>query len=379
MSKAKVKEFLRKHWVSVWLVLSLISLTVFFVAAEYITNHNRAKRVIAVTSSKAQLFSSDRLELLAGDSPDKKWYSVEDKVTENEDGFYKVPVHIWNFDPANPKALFEGTLNYTLTAELVNGENEPILQENMNYSVTENGETETRTLTLKLQDKDETTGNTSTITLKPSDWSGSDTATETKHYEKTHTLSKTITIGGTEYSNKEHTVTLFFDVALLDEANLNDVRIKLTATPNGHQELTTLSAIIGIKEVTHAPPSGWKGHLQETSSLNTYNGFNYTISGYGEDDLTLYFRSDLLELNYWSYTSDSSVGTPVDIDNTDRTQYPNKFTTGSWKKTTIDADSETKSRYIFQFYLKKNTGDTYTTVENEYIYFPNNDTVDEDD
>ena len=306
------------------------------------------------------MFSSDRLLLLAGDTPEKKWYSIENKETEQIDGFYEVPVHIWNFDPANPKALYEGELHYTLTAELVDGDGQPVSLANMNYQVRVNEVTETRTLTLKIKDH----GMVNPYAL-----------TVGNVYTNTHTLSGPVTVGDVVVENKEHTVLLYFDAALLEEANANDVRIKLTATPVGHQDLTTLSAIIGVKQSTQAPPSGWKGYLQESNDLNEYNGFNYLISGYGEEELTLYYRSDLLEINYWNYYSDTTVESPVALTTDDSTQYPGKFTSGTWQKVIIHANSEMKSRYIFQLYLKKDSGDIYQEM-NDYVYFPNNDEED---
>ena len=376
MNKTGLRTLLKKNWIIVWLVLSVISLAVFFGTAEYITNHNRVKRVIAVTSRKAQLFSSDRLLFLTGDTPEKKWYSIDNKETEQINGFYEVPVHIWNFDPANPKALYDGELHYTLTATLVDGNGNPVTLASMNYQVTENEVTETRTLTIKLEDKDETTGAINTIELKPSNWGGTESDNVKISYEKSHILSESITVNGTDYSNKEHTVTLYFDAALLEEASLNDVRVKLTASPVGHQDLTALSAIIGVKQSTQAPPSGWKGYLQETSSFDEYNGFNYLISGYGEEELTLYYRSDLLEINYWNYYSDTTVESPVALTTDDSTQYPGKFTSGTWQKVIIHANSETKSRYIFQLYLKDDSGTTYQNMS-DYVYFPNNDEDDD--
>ncbi|MBR3645688.1 MAG: hypothetical protein IKN54_04655 [Lachnospiraceae bacterium] len=370
MNKAGIKQFMRKHWVAVWLVLSVISLTTFFVVSEYITNHNRVKRVIAVTSSKSQLFSSDRLMLLTGTNPEKKWYSVENKEAESQNGFYEVPIHIWDFDPANPKVLYEGDLNYTLTAVLVDGNGNPVTVSGMKYQTKENDETVEKTLMIKILDH----GEADAVELQAGDWTGTETATKMKKYEKSHTLSEKITVSGQEISNKEHTVILYFDDALLEDASTNDVRVKLTASPNGHQELTTLSAIIGIKEVSQVPPTGWKGYLQETNSFDSYNGFNYTISGYGEEELTLYFRSDLLEINYWSYCDDITVEAPASIGTTDSTEHPGKFTSGTWSKLVITANSEIKSRYIFQLYLKENTGATYNDIADYYIYFPNNDT-----
>ena len=272
MKQTKLFKFIKKHWIVIWLVLSVFALTVFFVAAEYITDHNRVKRVISVTSSKAQLFSSDRLEKLTNNSvPEKKWYNVEDKEAEAKDGFFELPVHIWDFDPANPKVYYEGDLNYTISAELVNGAGGSIVATDMKYTVGE----EEKTITIKIKDHNESVP----VTLRESDWAGTETATEKKIYTKSHTLSETIEVNGVVQPNTEHTVTLYFDTALLNEATNNDVRIKLTATPVGHQDLTSLSAIIGVKMASKALPSGWSGELQETSDYSNYDGFNYEISG----------------------------------------------------------------------------------------------------
>ena len=84
----KIKKFLKKQWILVWLITASLMLVTMIAFAEYGAVNNKIKRVLAPSASLGNLFTSNYLGL--GSSNNRLAYF--DSVDPN--GKYEFPVYI---------------------------------------------------------------------------------------------------------------------------------------------------------------------------------------------------------------------------------------------------------------------------------------------
>lgn len=366
---------LKKHWITVWLVIAIIGTVSFMVAAEYIEDSNRAKRVIANTTGAGVLFSSDYLSS-----------SNEPPVSEvpcglvDDNGYYNVSVRIWNYDSSNPTFFYDlDDITYNLTAQLYKYQNgtmtlitDPAVLDEIDIYIKKDGAA---------------TGFTA---FPPGT---SDAASVTEYAGATNQYTYTIATAGVNPANgskvtftglklfktgrDENKIVLRFPKSM--RTSNDKIYVKLTASLVGtYSGIADLSAFISIKEESEKLSQGWSGGFSETVNTQNYDGFNYVISGNGSATIKFKWRDDKFEINPFfisKYTGDlqtiigAKIGTETDNQNI------------TWNYIKIDANSETTydpnddtvvvregiGRYDIQLYMKDTT-DSYSSIA-DYVGF----------
>lgn len=354
------KKFIKKYWITVWLVVAAVFAVTLLARAEYIANKNRVRRVAANVANEGQQFSSNYLS--TGDTEIKK----ASFNSGDNDGYCVVPVALWNHSVTNTKKAYQGKLDYTLEAWLVDktgekiSENADILGTYSTIAFSENGTNYTKFNTYSY---DDTNGY----------YTG----------EISGTFNDTDTNG--TYLVGENTYYIRFPEEML--AANPDLYVKAVATPSNTQDFTSISAIIGIQKAGTVMSRGWTGGFSDILSNTDYDAFNYLISGSGEADITLEWCTDYLELSQINIAQYGFNGSIETFYKNSGGQVTETLETGgtTWKRLSFTADSNKVdnegniiglSRYDLQFYMtgseKSDYGsgndDFWSTVES-YVNF----------
>lgn len=339
-----VLHTLKKHWITVWLVIVVIGAVSFFAYAEYIEDSNRAKRVIANNSGAGELFSSDYLMVGSG---------AEQIIPFDDSAEYVVPVRIWNYDSANPTFFYNTKdIVYTLEAKLVKKEGTSFVPITSNTALTDpdsNQETDDSiSFSIKMDNTNDTyavftatPGADRTVLIK-----GNDNYTVHQAFDTTD--GYTVTYTGLKLyksSRDENKVLIKFPENM--RTSSDKIYVKLTATPTPLANYSGIHALNGYFTITKGKTAltpGWSGSFTDSENLNDYDGFNYVISGNGSATITFKWRSDKLEINPY-FLSDNTATIPDAPEE-------NTVNGATWKTITINAYSAIVSRYDIQFYMK---------------------------
>lgn len=307
MSKKKILNYIKKQWILIWLVVASIALvTTIIVFASYQEANNKMKRVVAPATGTDGLFTSNYLALGLN--------NIKPAYFQTEP--YAYDVIIRNYNPVDPETVYNGTITYTLSVELVHANEVP-------YTAGE------------LSDM---TANNQSITIAMGSESTTLDASNLNHTFPTQLLSgkgaSGIDTWRVTYNNIE-----------LD----SDYCVKFTArTANADLEDIYSTVIVASYPVIN--PQGWTCVLVEESSENPidkYDGFNYTITGTGAKDLKFSYDSTKLAINTASYSFITEIDNP--------TAYSGSGThsnSSDWKTVVIHADPEVSlvNRYDIQMY-----------------------------
>lgn len=332
----RLKQFMKANWLMVWIVSAVIALTAVIVAGRYIAEHNKVKRVVAVTSGTGQRFSSDRLvEVITNGSdpaPRPMRYEVDDNgnssklvtLSNIEGDYFPISISIWNYHPSNPSSLYGGNLAYTLTVQLTDTDGHTLssmLDGGKIYACTSVSEDTTPTL-----------------------------LSTNVNYTRNYVLNEEKTAD---------TLTLYFSKNLLDE----NVAVTVTAEA-ADQELNDLCSVFYIQQERKSLDATWKGAFVESApTLNSeaYDGFNYVITGFGtRNDLKFYWDSDKIAVCREG-TFLSGIDTSV--------VRPEGKSTGTWKEVTFSVTEYCS----LQLYMKQAETNYNTTTKLEsYVWFPDN-------
>ena len=373
MRENKLLGFVKKYWIFAMIIATVIIVASVVAYAYYEGDHDKVKRVIATGSQKGQLFTSDLLE--AGSTPiylkaiDNTSDDSEDESEENAATTNSVAFQIWNWNPMNPTVPYEVTLKYTLSATLTDKNGNPL-------KVT----SETASDPLLISNLIDETFSIDVISA--------DTHTSILSSPLTNNH---ISDPGAEATFTANTkATQKYEVVLSNNLADKGIYVTLIADPDDtlNKELDSLSVAVGLTEETQGLDSGWYGSfVEESGTAQMYDGFNYTISGNGEEYLYLYWRSDLLTINPW-FLQDSHYDTAI-MDDSDSSVvkvetsvYPTGVTTGTWSRLKLHVNSDPMyfnssgtrvdspvtdgktiqlTRYDIQFYIKDY--DTYSSAE----------------
>ena len=346
----KVFHTVIKNWITVWLVLVSMCMVYFVVFAEYIEDSKRAKRVIANTTGVGDLFSSDHLAV--GGTVHLVPFGDTDET------YYDLPVRIWNYDSANPTMYYDKKdITYTLVAQLmkkdVNDDYVVITEEDVldeiSVSIKKEGSDDSYTAFTATPEADQT------ITVD----TGTSEYDYTIHQSYNNTNGYGITYTGLRLlkeSRDENKFYIRFPKSMAAAAD--KIYVKLTATPTpspaAYDSVKELEGILSITEGRTELSQGWSCTFNDSEGNEDYDGFNYMISGNGAATITFKWRDDKLEINPF-FLSDNMATIPDPV--TQETIGGN-----TWNKIIIHADSETKSRYDIQLYMKDGDNDNYSWV-----------------
>ena len=295
MKKQKAKKSFSKHWITIWLVISILLIAVIGAFAVYADVNNKMKRVIAPSDKKDSLFTSNYLS--SGTS------NIRYVYFNAEDTPFGYDVIIRNYSPSDPGNVYDGIITYTLKAELAH----------------KNGTSYLEATGMNGEEISLTCGE-DTITINSSNLSE----------EIDQELS-----GSGEGGRKIWTIS-YTNIPLG-----SDYCIKLTAIPD-NDNLQTISATIIIDNYPQAHREGWSCTLVESGNLSDYDAFNYTIIGTGAANLIFSYDESKVQINPAFYTLNSEVDAPT----------ANTQKGGNWKKVVIHADPDSTqiNRYDIQLY-----------------------------
>ena len=329
----KFKKFMKAHWITVWLVVVVLTFTTI-VSAEYISNRNRVRRVAANVANEGQQFSSNYL--MTGPTEIKKA-----SFNAGDNRFCVIPVTIWNHSITNPTKAYQGALPYKLEAWLVSDVNGTLIGENADILTT-----------YPVAYSTDGTNFTNFKSLTYDNSKG--------YYYSDDTLTFNTKDTNGNYQVDDYTFYIRFpDTVLTANPNLY---VKVVATPDNTNDFASISAIMGTQKAGTVITRGWTGEFSDNTAYTDYDAFNYVISGSGESEITLSWCTDYLEM---SDINLSQYGWTVGTDITSADTTINDIH-GTWKTLTFTANSDEEdneghiiglNRYALQFYM---TGDPNT-------------------
>jgi len=371
----KILHTLKKHWITVWLIVAVVGAVSFFVFAEYIEDSNRAKRVVANTAGAGDLFSSDLLAV-GGVSDHDVPFGDSDEV--NTVPYYELPVRIWNYDSSNPTFYYDDSdITYSLTAQLVkknaSGTYDVITDPTALTDPDGNQETNDA-ISIGLK-KDETDSAYTMFTSTPSGDSTSvafGTATPPDSYTISQSYDavngyRIIYTGLKLFKGGRDENKIYIQFPKWMRTSDDKIYVKLTASPTpslaAYNGLHDLSGVLSITEGKTELSQGWSGQFNDSTNADDYDGFNYVISGNGEATITFKWRDDKFEINPFFISSNAADIKTVNANGaTIADQKIGSETDASnivWKVITIEADSDVTSRYDIQLYMKNGSANIY--------------------
>ncbi len=354
----KFKKFMKAHWITVWLVVTVLAFTTI-VSAEYISNRNRVRRVVANVANEGQQFSSNYLA--TGTTEIKKA-----SFNAGEGGYCIIPVTIWNHSVTNPTKAYQGALPYKLEAWLVSDVNGTLIGENADILTT-----------YPVAYSKDGTNFTDFSSLSYDNSKG--------YYYSDDTLTFNTQDANGNYIVDDYTFYIRFPDTVL--AANPALYVEVVATPFNTNDFVSISAIMGTQKAGTVITRGWTGGFSDNTVYTDYDAFNYVISGSGESVITLSWCTNYLEM---SDINLEQYGWIVGTDITSATETKNGVA-GVWKTLTFTANSDAVdgeghiigiNRYALQFYM---TGDpnadygsgseganSFWTKVNSYVSFSAN-------
>lgn len=333
---------LKKHWITVWLVVVIVILGTFVTLAAY-TEVSSVKRVVTTKSAPKELFSSN---CMYADLYERRMPAPEFNV------------NVCNYDQSNPEIPNQTDIEYTLTAQLrvkYNGtimtfsqlrtaladdtaKYDSIVNRATAYSIakTQNNNVSGIIDIPEPKKFSDYVSNDYTVVF------GTSTSHETLPGGVVSTDRFKVTIPESDF---EKTTPEFF------------VYVKADPVDNGLTDIQTL--LYGSKNVVIT--ASWSGMLAEQNTKDVdYDFYNYIITGSGSGKLDIMWNPDWFEVDNFFFSNLSGV-------QFDGSSTPTEISSGTytgWNQVTIVVDSSDsgKSRYGLQLYKVK--GNTSYTGDN---------------
>ncbi|MCR5796684.1 MAG: hypothetical protein K6G63_02055 [Eubacterium sp.] len=329
----KIMQFLKRQWITVWLVISAITLTLTIVYAAYLGN-TEVKRVVSTASISNVFFSSNMLDS-SSNGLIKNIKTAE--TTQN----YECLVSIFNYDEMMPTNFAKDDIPYRLTATLYKYD-------------TDSGTFQKVTNVVKSED-DSRNEVFSIQKVKDNNTNVSESEYNLNTGEFMVEYPSEVLQGGASHAN---TYKLIID----KEEVAKDVPIfyiRLEAEPSAQNidgVVARQSGYISASKGT-VYNSGWSGELSERTE-RSYDGYNMIISGSGTGTIDLSWNNERFEINKFfleQYAYDSSTGTGIDSEGVK--------VNGTTSKITLHVDSIVSNRYEVQFYKKTKGNYNLETVK----------------
>ena len=373
----KFKRFIKKYWITVWMLLSIIAFFTVHVAAEYIQDQNREKRVIANAGDAGKRFSSDRLISSSSITP----YEVPFSTT-GDDPLCHISFQIFNHSLSDTAKRYPEEIYYSITAKLTDNAGNLVTIYDDDAAEPENP-FPSNSYGIKYGDNEYAyfTSINDEKTL----------ATSYQHFDKNE-------------ENDNHLYYICLPRTMTTAQTSDKVYIELVATPysdaartNRITELDQLKARLSIVAQAATIDRGWSGSFQDGSQTDL-DAFTFIFSGSGESKLVLSYRSDLFEVNKFflaehatavddKFTYENGVYYKNVTDSVTGERTWTKYTDAKWKTIIINANSEDVktgdvvtsrgvNRYDIQLYMKDPDASKYMTATgidwdkiNTYIFY----------
>lgn len=325
MTIETIKKFVRKNWITVWLVVAAITLSGGLVLAKYATEHNVVRRVIATDGGAATRFTSNYLFL--GDS-NQQIRNVAS--TDTRDVVFDL--FIYNYSLNNPTQWYKSDLDYSLEFSVTSIDGRTTLTASDMEALIGSDSIEVYTVTGEEENMTET----SLVTINKDNL---DSVTGSSH-----TISQTIV--RSQYNGTSNRYKLVLPNSVVGK----DIALKVVAKPaRKHGDISdiVLTSRFAAASQNIVLTTGWAGSYNDdtTVALSSYEGFNFSISGSGNSTGTLSWRYDLLEPNKNQMIDLFGVDPTVSGNYTDNT-------TTHMRSITIPLSSEDNAgHYDFQMYI----------------------------
>jgi len=309
--KNKILIFIKKQWLLIWCSVIAMSLLTMGISAEYAITASTMKRVVRSVSDQGKMFSSNIL-VENGDNAYSPSYQAE-----NSSGTYSIDVFLWNYSLSNILKYYPGNIDYNITLEFTKKNGTSISADVIG---------ERKVSLVKFDDA------VSSDNDEPSD--GEDTLDDDDALiviDSSHMTGSTVEKQTLEYNSSiaaEHHYYLVFS-GNWDLDTDSDICVKMKATPDKggdnskYQDISEISAIIGLKRNSDIGSSGWEAYIEEKDkiAINNCDAYNLIAEGAGKAVITIKWNTDYLSCN--KYFADDTVyslysfGTYIYMDNTD--------------------------------------------------------------
>lgn len=319
--KNRTLLFIKKYWITCWLILAFVSLTTVGVVYASYTKISSAKLVIARVGSSGKLFSSNYLQ--------KGTMANAVVYVDAEDNELVDFVRISNFAQGNPGKPYARAICYNLSIKLV-------YQSNGNYvTFSDTSKIGQRFIKVRLNGGED-------IVF------GYDEETGTyMNYMGTYDTSCSLA-GASPNTDTLRIEYSYNQKALLSSpnANLPKMYLEITATPTppeNYLDIDSLAGRLDLQLTGQVQSVVWNGYINEDGARDetgtsvpaaTLDDYNYVIEGTGEGTITLSWDSTYLELNNDFITQLTAI----------------EGNTSTTNSVTFSVNSNTVSRYDTQFY-----------------------------
>ncbi len=330
---------LKKHWITVWFVVVVLTVGSFVSFASY-TGIYSVKRVVSTTASAGVLFSSNSMQTYA--SADS--IAARHLTTSQSSGNYTYNLTVCDFAQSDPLTRYvsENGLDYSMTAQLcvkINGNYYPV-------SDTTNVGNDIRADAL-----------TRDFSIQYVSDGGTDVSTENQVLSLSGGSEVSYTGTITPSGNGTNKYTITFDEYELGNNQIFDYYVKVTAEPtNVDNTLESIACYLYLTKSV-AQNSTWTGRLQETSELANYDAYNYIVEGSGSGTATVRWNSNYIDVSEIFLAQNGLTNSVV----TEAADANNNV----WKRFELDVGDEINgtviSRYEIQLY-KNNENGNYNNI-----------------
>ena len=310
--KKKIMSFLRIYLVFTVALALIISLT-YSALAEF-TKSEKAKRVVAAYASAGQSFASD---ILKQERYHIKTLFVDQDDVELIDGgsdavTVSTVVSIFNYVQGNPNSYYGKDITYQLSGRLVTRE-----------EVDNNGDLEI------------------VVTEYTGAFRNSVLINGVPVYNNGSNYSESFTLTGGDVDIDEFTIT--FPGQMLRAEDRLYLELIAVPTPKNNEIKNDLYVYIDIAEKPEAVHTGWNIECTDSGTFSDYFGYNWRLSGIGQDTLTLTWDPYTVYLSQAClkyYKNQLETGHESDINDSD-------IANG---KLIIVVDSDVLNSYDLQFF-----------------------------
>ena len=342
-----LKEFfekLKKHWITVWLVLAVLAVGVFATFAAY-TGIYSVKRVVSMSQPAGVLFSSNSMQSYSGDAIPSRHIT-----TSQSSGSYTYNLTVCDFAQSDPltRYISDTGIRYELTAQLC------VKLNNSFYAV-----------------NDETNVNP-TIRAHAASKQFSISYVSDGGVPVTGSVIHSLSDGnlvnydsglirpqgsGNIISNGTNKYAITFDEYELNDNQEYDYYVKVTATPtNGDSSLQPIACYLYLTKMVTAN-SAWRDRLQETGNTSVYDAYNYIIEGTGTGTVRVRWNSSYIDVSE-IFLAQNELTNSVVLEEADGQG-------DVWKYFDLDVGDTVNgtviSRYEIQLYKNNENGD-YSNV-----------------
>ena len=351
----KILKFIKKNWISVWLVTVIaISAGIAITYAAY-TEVSVVKRVVSTKESEGELFSSN---CMRQDLSSRMLSTSQYTVT------------VCNYDQDKLLTFSPAQITYDFYAELQVKYGDEYLNmaqflSRLQQDDPDNAATRYQEIVNKIS--------TNYYVAKQDDDTASVISPEdsAEHYFTSAGNYKVSFEGETLAPNDSSTDKYKIKISESDLSKQDpDFYIHVWAMPSVNSLHTIESRIYGGISVGNA--SSWDGMLRETNSSEVdYDFYNYIITGNGEGKVDIIWNSEYFEINefFFSNMSGNTFEQNPVVAETITSSDPLYSDYAGWSKITLEVDSlNDKNRYELQLYKEKeNISYTGENAASNYI------------